>query len=250
MPEENHSDAADSGDTTREDAAATPGPRADSETQRAPMAPNRGASGLVADQSGAASADVSASVASVQSAASATPPAAAAPTAPPAAAHPAAASIAPPEPTPPAATPPAAAASAAAPPAAAASAAAQPAAASTAAAAPVRPRVEWRTFSGWFALFWLLAIGWLVHAAMHGPGPVTEFPKTFAIKMVVASAVAAVLAFLVPISLLDDSSHHANAWWVAWLWPPVMALMLVADLVAIGGAASKLMPLLALLKRH
>ena len=204
MPEENHSDAADSGDTTREDAAATPGPRVDSETQRAPMAPNPGASGLVADQSGAASADVSASVASAQSAAPATPPAPAQPAAPP-------------EPAPPAA---------------------------------VRPRVEWRTFSGWFALFWLLAIGCLVHAAMHGPGPVTEFPKTFAIKMVVASAVAAVLAFLVPISLLDDSSHHANAWWVAWLWPPVMALMLVADLVAIGGAASKLMPLLALLKRH
>lgn len=115
-----------------------------------------------------------------------------------------------------------------------------------------RPRfsVQWRSFSGGFMLVWLLALGWLVHVALHGPGPVTELPKALLSKVFLASALAVTLSFIVPVSLLDDSSHHAGAWWIAWLWPPVMVLMLAADAFVIGGVTVKLMPLLTLLKKH
>ena len=115
-----------------------------------------------------------------------------------------------------------------------------------------RPRriFQWRSFSGWFCLLWLVALGWLVSVALHGPGTVTELPRALLAKTAVAAALAVILAFLVPISLVDDSSHHRRAWWVAWLWPPVMVLMLVADVAVLGGVAVKLMPLVQLLKKH
>lgn len=196
MPEQDLPDAADSGDTTREDAAEPPSPRAGAPEVTAPPA-----------EVAAATAQVEAPVFAVS--ASDVPAVPSKSVDPPA------------SPTPPPTKP-----------------------------ARVRPIIGWRSFSGWFCLLWLLALAWLVSAAMHGPGPVTELPKAFLAKAAVASALAVILAFLVPVSLLDDSSHHARAWWVAWLWPPVMVLMLAADVAVIGGVTMKLMPLVQMLKKH
>lgn len=211
MPEQDLPDAADSGDTTREEAAEPPRPRADAPEVTAPP-----------PEAAAATAQVD------------TPSTPAVFSSPTRAALPLAVSAAP----------------EAAP-------GADCAPASPAALAPelgkparVRPTIEWRSFSGWFCLLWLLALAWLVSVALHGPGPVTVLPQAFLAKTAIASALAVILAFLVPVSLVDDSSHHTRAWWVAWLWPPVMALMLAADAVVIGGVALKLLPLLKMLKKH
>lgn len=114
----------------------------------------------------------------------------------------------------------------------------------------VRPRIQWRSFSGWFALLWLFDLGWMIHSVLEGPGEVTQFPVSYVVKVALACTLALLLAFLVPIAMLDDSSHHPRAWWVAWLWPPIMALMLVTDIFAIGYAGMKLYPLVELLKKH
>jgi hypothetical protein len=113
-----------------------------------------------------------------------------------------------------------------------------------------RPRIEWRSFSGWFALAWMLDLYWIVRLVAHGPPMDEGLPKKWLGEVGGASFVALLLAFLLPISLLDDSSHYPRAWWVAWLWPVVMVLMLFADAIVIGYAVTKLMPLVSLLKKH
>lgn len=115
---------------------------------------------------------------------------------------------------------------------------------------PVRPRIEWRSYSGIFILVWLLALAWMASLVLSGPISTTTFPRLLAAKAAMAIGTVLALAFIVPLALLDDSSHHTRAWWVAWLWPPVMGLMLVADAIAIGAVATRLAPLLPLLKSH
>lgn len=114
----------------------------------------------------------------------------------------------------------------------------------------VKPRVEWRSFSGWFALFWLADIGWLGRLAMHRPEAITQFPWMYVAKVGGTSLLAFLLSFAVPIALLDDSSHNHRAWWVAWLWPPIMVTMLATDVFVVGFAATRLYPLVELLKNH
>jgi len=114
----------------------------------------------------------------------------------------------------------------------------------------VKPRIQWRSFSGYFALLWLVDLGWVVRLLTEGVGVVTQFPTVFVAKIAGGLFGAFLLAFIVPIAMLDDSSHNPRAWWVAWLWPPVMVLMLATDILVMGYAAGKLYPLVELLKKH
>ena len=110
-----------------------------------------------------------------------------------------------------------------------------------------RPAVQWRSHVWWFMMFWMLdlvVIFLLLMAAPAAPtAAVTEsgrpviLPYGWFAMLGGASFAAVFLAFLVPISLVDESTHYKGAWWLAWLWPPVMALM-VAAAVLVGGMST------------
>lgn len=88
-------------------------------------------------------------------------------------------------------------------------------------------------------------LGWLARLVAQGPGETSGFPKDYLVRLGAGSLLALVLAFLVPIALVDDSSHYRRAWWIAWFWPIIMLLMLSGDALVVGFGAMKLKALLS-----
>lgn len=118
-----------------------------------------------------------------------------------------------------------------------------------------KPRIEWRSFSGWFALLWMIDLAWLglmlykgAPAVPPGAEGMARLPLTWLGKVAGACGLSVLLSFIVPIAMLDDSSHHTRGWWVAWLWPAVMALMLAADSLGVAAAYMRIKPLVEALK--
>jgi hypothetical protein len=105
--------------------------------------------------------------------------------------------------------------------------------------------IQWRSYVGWFALFWMCDLVWLALLAQHGVD-VTDMAalKVYAVKTGAGLLAAGTLSFSLPIALLDESSHAARKWWIAWLWPPVLLSMLGTDCLIAAYVALPLMKLL------
>lgn len=112
-----------------------------------------------------------------------------------------------------------------------------------------RPATVWRSYFGWFALLWMLDLGFLLYSAKSGlpadPQLAKEAVFPYLARAGVGLLAAGVLTFTVPLALVDESSHQRRTWWMAWLWPLVLAGMVLADLLVAGAA---LLPAVRVLK--